>query len=382
MESPETPVTSGNPVTMKAEWDKSVPGLGIRRNQKGLVWILKYRSSGKQLLVTLGPVDLISVDEARALAQRLKWEAKQGNGPQPKPRLLKKTVAELCSEYLERYARPRKKSWYKDEERIRGHIIPALGKHQVRDVTQADIANLHSKIGAKTPTTANRTLENLHKMFKLAVQWGYLPAGSINPAKGIERFPEVTKTRSMNKKELSRAIQAIDRDLPLNRRIYFWLLLITGARKTEILTLKWSDVDLDNGFVNIGITKNGEPHTLPLPANTLQMLRGLPRDSEWVFTGRKGQHWKRPDKIWWEIRDRIDLRDVSLHTFRHTCASLLLQKNYPLKVVGEVLNHRSLTATNRYAHLEKEHLRNVLEDHAINLFQVSQSDEDEAVSGC
>lgn len=358
---------AGDQEVMGITWDSSVPGLGLRKNKRSKVWILKFRNNNKQVMKVLGPADMLSRDEARALAKSTKWDAKQGKLPKPPKRLNAMSVERFCVEYMERHAKPRKKSWKKDQRRIDYYLLEKWGKRRLADISTADIAQIHSEIGKTAPIAANRLLEQLHKMFKLAATWNYYPADAINPAAGIERYKETRKTRWLTKSELERVMPLIDA-LPKHRATYFWLLILTSCRKSEILQLRWENVDLKHGNVFFEDTKNGEPYLMPLPSRAVDMLRELPQHGDWVFPGRKpGEHWKRPDKIWWKIRKAAGLDGVKLHALRHTVATRLLEKKYPLKTIGAVLKQKSLQATDRYAHAANEHLREVLEDHASDL---------------
>lgn len=349
---------------MGIHWDASVPGLGLRKNKRTKVWILKYRNNGIQTSHVIGPADVLGRDEARAIAKRIKWDAKQGKLPPPKKKVKSISVEKFCEEYLERHAKTKKPgSWHKDESRIKQYVLKAWGKKQLSSIEHADVANLHNEIGARAPVSANRLLEQLHKMFKLAMKWNYFPKDAENPAKDIDRFPESKKVRWLTKTEMERVIPLIN-ELPLQRAAYFWMLIYTSRRRSEILKLKWKDVDLDTGTIYLGQTKNGDPDLVLMPQDAVAMLRQLPSHSEWVFPGRAGQHWKRPDKVWWKIRKTAGIPDVSIHHLRHTVASRLLAKKYPLKVVGAVLGHKSLASSNLYAHMAKEQIRDVVEDHA------------------
>lgn len=357
---------AGDQEDMGIIWDSAVPGLGLRKNKRTKVWILKARNQGKQFTQVLGPADIISRDEARALAKKIKWEAKQGNLPAPKKKLIKITFEQFCNEYIERHAKPKTKSWLKAKQRLDFHTIELWGAKQLASIESADVAKLHSEIGKTAPIAANRLIEQLHKMFKLAVKWKYLSKEADNPAADIDYFPEPRKIRWVKQHEMEKLIPHINA-LPAQRAAYFWLLISTGRRKSEILELQWSQVDLDLGTLYLGDCKNGDPDLVLLTRSMVEMLKGLPQRNKWVFPGRGNDHWKRPDKIWWKIRAAAGIKDLTIHHLRHTMATRLLEKKYSLKVVGEVLGHKSLAAANIYAHVAKEHLREVLEDYASDL---------------
>lgn len=335
-------------------WDRKVPGLGIRKNAKSDVWILKYRVKERQLMISLGPVHLLDNLSARALAKRMKWEGKKGIGPAPKPRKSGMTLARFSEEYIERYAKLRKKSWLKDKQRLDRYVLPALGKRLLCDLKRSEVARFHDEIGKRTPRAANLVVQQLHRMFTLAIAWGYLPDGVLNPAAGLDMYPNARRTRWLREDELRRVYEVLA-TLPQHKSTFFKLLLMTGCRSSEIRFLRWCNVDLKKGTLTLDDTKNGEPHWLPLPGLAVELLKALPRDQDNVFPGF------REDKCWAKVRKEAGVADVRIHDLRHTAASMLLQSGHSLRVVGEVLNHKSLQATHRYAHLAREHLRSPLE---------------------
>ena len=346
-------------------WDKTEPGLGVRKNKTGSVWVLKYRFKHRQVMRVIGPTTFMTRIEARAHAKKTKWDAKRGIGPEICHRQSKAnniTVAAFSTEFIERYAKPRKKSWQKDLERIENHILPALGNRRMVDIRRIEVADLLTKIGTKTPRTANLVIQQLAKMFNVAVNWGYLPEDFRNPAQGHDLFPDTKKTRWMNYEELQRVEAALAK-LPYKYQVFFKLLTMTGCRWSEVIGLQWKDVNLKQGSINIEVTKNGDPHWLPLPQKAVELLKLLPNDDEKVFP-----QMRRADKMWRKIRKEVGLEDVRPHDFRHTTASLLIQAGCSLRVVGEALNHKSLQATNRYAHLTREHLREPLEKLSEQVF--------------
>lgn len=357
-------------------WDKEVAGLGVRQNQRDAVWVLKYRIDGRQTIASLGPTSLIDVISARALARKMKWEGKRGLGPGPKERHLNLTVKDFCHEYIERHAKLKKaRSWHKDQGRIDCYILPQLGKRKLRSITQQDIEALHASItrmGKKkaAPYAANRTVEQLRKMFKLAIGWGKLPKTFENPAVGIEMNRESSAIRFLSDSEITKLIPIIE-SLPIHKRVFFWLLLLTGSRYSEVLKLQWSDVDLPCKRLSIRETKNDSRHVVPIPKPILSLLKELPKDQNWVFPGKKGNHFKRMDKVWRSIRLKVGLGDVRIHDFRHTTATRLIRQGVHLRVVAELLNHKTLSSTMKYAHVFKDHLEGVVDANAVSIFELS-----------
>lgn len=351
---------------MAITWDAEVPGLGKRKNKTEEIWILKYRIQDRQLMVSLGPTIQIDVVSARALARKMKWEGKKGIGPTRKPRVKTINMQDFCAEYMTRHAKKLKKSWKKDQQRIDEYILPELAKKNIRFITSDDISRLHDKVTARpAPVAANRTLEQLRCMFNLAITWKYLPKEHDNPASGIVRNPEAKRTRWLTSQEMARLAPVLD-DLPVVPRVFYWLLIITGLRYSELLMLTWDDIELcPGGRITIKDTKNNTSHDVPLPIAALDLLLLLPKSSPWVFPSPNGPGpFSRIDKTWQRIRGKIGLDDVTIHCFRHTTAAHLAIKGYSIKIIAELLNHKTLSTTMRYTHVGKDHIRAALEDHA------------------
>ncbi len=352
------------------EWDAEIPGLGIRLNARRRVWVLKYRVEGKQHWATLGEVDDLPIDEARALARRYRRTAKAGQDPLPEAR--KKTSMEFhafCELYMERHSRRHKRSWFKDEQLLRCHAIPAFKGKQLHDIKRNDIAEVHRKIGSDRPYAANRVRELLHTMFKLARSWEIVEETHVNPANGITDFKEKKRTRWLSSDEVKRVISVIETLPSKAQRCILWIYLTAGTRRSEPLTLRWTEIDFERGEIHIPQTKSGRPHCLPLPPFLMAMIKALPRVSDWVFPGAKlGDHFKRIDKVWTRVRDKAGLgKDVTLHCLRHTVGSWLAQSGVPLRVVGDVLNHVDYKSTLVYAHYAHQNLKDALGDHAARL---------------
>jgi hypothetical protein len=178
-------------------WDagqSAVKGLGVRRQRRDPIYVLKYRFRGQQRFVTIGrhgsPWTPFT---ARREAKRLLGLVADGIDPAAERDAAKEqpTVAAFKERYIAEYATPRKKprTVEEDERLFRLHILPALGAKRLGDVTRADVARLHRSRTAH-PANANRCLALISHLFSTAVKWGVLPGGAINPARGVEKFAE------------------------------------------------------------------------------------------------------------------------------------------------------------------------------------------------
>lgn len=351
-------------------WDTLVPGFGLRVRPAGSkVYILKYRvgggRTGRIRKPAIGPHGSLTVEEARAIART--WRADVTKGGDPSGDRIRRreipTVAELADRHLADHARVRNKaSTAKEFARLIDlYIKPKLGRLRVDEVDRVDVADLHHSLEA-TPYQANRVLAVVSKMFTLAEKWRWRADGT-NPCRHVERYRERSRERYLSSEELGRlgdALAAVESEgkewpsvVPAIR-----LLILTGMRLSEVLTLRWDHVDLERGFLRLADSKTGaKPVYLPLPA--IELLKALPRhDSGWVIPGRKTDgHLVGIEHIWQRIRGRAELPDVRLHDLRHTFASEGAGLGEGLPILGRLLGHTQASTTQRYAHLAADPMK-------------------------
>jgi integrase len=227
-------------------------------------------------------------------------------------------------------------------------------------VTRADIATLHHSL-RKKPTAANRVLALLSKMFNLAERWG-LRADGTNPCRHVERFPERPRDRFLSDDELARLggvlREAEEGGLASAEAVAaIRLLLLTGCRVSEILGLRWEDVDVERRCFRFADSKTGAKR-IPLNSAAISVLDGLARRSVWVIPGRDlSEPLVNLAKPWDRIRELAKLDDVRLHDLRHTHGSSAAGAGLSLHLVGALLGHRQPATTARYAHLADDPVR-------------------------
>jgi integrase len=236
-------------------------------------------------------------------------------------------------------------------------VLPKLGRRHVADVTRADLSSLHHAMCA-TPGAANRVLALVSKMFGLAERWGLRPDGS-NPARHVERFPERKMERFLSAQELARLGDALAEmeqagTEPLEVIAAVRLLILTGARRGEILGLEWEHVDFDAACLRLLDSKEGGAKVIPLGAHALDVLAQLPRRSRWVLPTAAAVGPVSLSKPWDRIRKRAGLEDVRLHDLRHSFASVGVAGGDSLFIVGSILGHKRASTTERYAHLSDD----------------------------
>lgn len=357
-------------------WFKDATGLGVRINKSGVtVYVVKYSLNGRQKLDTLGSTDVYTREQARSLVERMRALARQGIDPNFLLVSLVDssgihsstcTFGKFAEDYLSRHAKEKKRSWLKDKQRI-DLYLKDWKNLPLTSITSKMAQQVHQKLKS-TPYAANRMLEQISWMFKIAVKWGYLPLGFANPAAEIEYYREEPRERFIKKQEmvmLARVLSLYPHPIIVSA-IKFELY--TGLRTTELLTLRWSDVDLYDRYLNLPgkRTKSRKTHTLPLSDQAVRVLMELfdKRDPQnpYVFPGgRPGTHLNRIDKHWRIIRKLAGLDDVRFHDLRRTVGSWVVQKTGKVAVVSEILNHTQEYTTSIYARYGRDDVRSALD---------------------
>ncbi len=347
-------------------WDRELPGFGLRVYASGKkVFVVQTRAFGRSRRVTLGEHgNPFSADRARKEAAEVIVRIKTGQPPIPKDPANDPTVADLADRYfrehVEMHCKPATVSHYRIM--LRKHIVPALGGRLVAEVEHKDILRFHDALH-HSPSVANRAADILVKMFNLADEWGWCPSGR-NPARSVPRFRVEKHERFLTREELSRLGEAL-RAAPAGRRASphaaaaIYLLVLTGCRRNEILGLRWDDLNFDTGEMRLRDSKTGARMT-PMPARVAAVFAGLPRTpgNPWVFPGRKkGAHLVNLNDSWERIRKDAGLDGVRLHDLRHTFASRALALGEGLAMIGDLLGHRKVSTTARYAHLARDSVR-------------------------
>jgi integrase len=356
----------------KRYYDSEVKGFGCRVTAAGSKsFILNYRTrSGIERRYTIGSCDDWSVKAAREEAQKLKRDIDQGGDPVAALTALRDapTVSDLCQRYItEHLPKKRVSSQGDDVSMIANDILPKLKSRKVADVTFSDVDELHRHVAKRAPYRANRVVALLSKMFALAIKWEWRPD---NPAKGIERTPEVKRHRYLSGQELDRLTTALAAFRDQQAANIIRLLLLTGARRGEVQSMRWTDLDLDQGvWVKPGATtKQKTMHRVPLSVAAHQLLAELLVEaqttakakkrvlSEFVFPSH-GSHRVEIKHEWADICKAAGIKEARIHDLRHTYASVLASAGLSLPVIGALLGHSQTQTTLRYSHLFDDPLR-------------------------
>jgi integrase len=350
-------------------WDAVLTGLGLRVYPSGRrTFVCGYRFHGRKRLLTLGRADVLTLDEARrkAIGYLAKLAADEDPQAAIELRRSQKTVAELCTTFIENHAKHKRVAWRGDQSCLKRHLLPKLQWRPAATVVTADIEAIHTEVGREHPYAANALLDLVRKVFNWGKVAGFVPKDHANPALGIVRFPERTRKRFITTVEMPHFIRGLEAEDNDYARHGLWLLLLLGLRSKELLNAKWSDIDWEMGTLFIGLTKNGEPLLAPLSDAALTRLKTIPRigNNPYIICGQKpGRPLTSLGTPLKRAATRAGLQNVRVHDLRRTVGSWLAQSGVSLHLIGDILNHRDLKTTLGYACFQTEHRRDELNAH-------------------
>ena len=354
-------------------WDSEVPGFGLRVYPSGRkAFVLSYRIHGRKRLLTLGAYGVLTVQQGRDAARKALGQVAGGHDPLESRKDFRRrrvTLREHAAEWVETVGGVRRRSWRCDQRRLDKHILPALGSKTLESITERDCERLHAKVTERGPVEANRTLEFFSLVLKAALNDGLIDS---NPAARSWRSKrgnrERSRTRYLRKDEFKAFAKAVGEEPDPYVKAAIWLLLLTGARsKSELLRLRWDDIDWDNGLITLQRSKTEDQLTLPLSEPATRILAELPRTmgNPYVFPGRDpGTHRKTIRWSFERIREKAGLtgeRMVTLHDLRRTSGSLLAQAGIPLYHIKNVLGHKSEAMTQVYARLGQDEMKRAVD---------------------
>jgi integrase len=356
-------------------WDDELPGFGLRvlpSGRKG--YVIQYRTGRRSRRISLGPSTVLACEQARNRAMTIIAAARNGEDPAAKRDTDREAISttELADRFNKEHIALRvKESTAKEYRRnLKRFILPALGRFRVTEVTRADVAKFHHDL-RHIPYQANRCLEIISKMFSLAEMWGLRPDGS-NPRKHIKKYPEEKRERFLSPAELKRVGQVLREmesegiELPSSIAAAR-LLILTGCRLGEIMTLKWEHVDIPGKALRLPDSKTGAK-VVHLGQPAVGVLEKIERveGNPWVIVGTlPGTSDLQP--FWQRVRARAGLKDVRIHDFRHTFASTAVASGQGLPMIGKLLGHTQVQTTARYAHLASDPVKTAADQVSANI---------------
>ncbi len=326
-------------------------------------WYFRYRAvDGKIKFLRMGALGKVDLSSARARAYALHKMLEEGVDPAGEHLM---PVGQISMEQfvVEHYlpqARLRKRSWELDQRILRLHILPTLGARHLGGIKRMDIVSWQSGLKSKglASGTCNRAFALLKTIFNCAMRWGVLQ-GDQNPCRNVSLFEDPGfRERYLTPGEARLLLDELDK-YQHKGALAIQLLLFTGARKNEILSARWENVDLERRLLTVPLSKSGKVRHIPLSDEAVKIFQKIPREINcpWVFPGSvEGSHIRSVFTLWDHLRVRLGLHDVRLHDLRHSFASFLVNSGCSLYEVQKCLGHYDPRVTMRYAHLATQSL--------------------------
>nr|WP_315465891.1 site-specific integrase [uncultured Rhodoferax sp.] len=400
-------------------YDIQVPGLAIGVGPSGIKSFYLVRKVNRQSRrFLLGKYPTVELNTARTMARD--FNAKLAQGIDPKAAAKSgMTFAELFKKFMTDYSYRRNRTAEMSVKAYDRYLATDrygvnLGSKLVDDITDTHIQTIFNGVSEHAPIHANRVLALIRCIFNRAITWKIRT--SDNPCKGIERNKEKSRERRVSSFEIPYLFRSLDYELNDTLRDFIYVALFTGARRGNVLPMRWDEIDFDACFWQIALTKNGTPQTVPLVPTLIEILkvRRTKVASEWVFPANsKTGHYMEPKKAWKTLLERatalrlvdhlakhykwpdsekqiaignvvaaplagfttysemaeearislkpLDMRDIRVHDLRRTMGSWQADLNTSLAIIGRTLNHQSPQSTKVYARLSLDPVREAME---------------------
>lgn len=345
--------------------DSNCKGLLLEvRASGGKTYYLRYTDDrGKPKQLRIGDADILSLAQARDQAAKFRVKIALGEDPKAEKAIRKAipTFAEFIRDSYLPFIDGYKKAAWSDRSYLNNQILPVLGNKYLDQITKQDIIALHHGLRKKgyAPGTCNRSLILVRYAFNLIIKWE-IPGVKVNPSKDVPLFDDhAKKERYLSQEETQRLYESVQKsDNPILQYI-IPMLILTGARKREVLDAQWDDFDFEHRRWRIPITKSGKPRHVPLSDGVLRLLAQIPRKDgcPYVFANpNSGKPFVSVFNSWNTARKMAGLRDVRIHDLRHSFASFLVNAGRSLYEVQRILGHTQIKTTQRYAHLSQDTL--------------------------
>ncbi|MGB7294207.1 MAG: tyrosine-type recombinase/integrase [Candidatus Aminicenantales bacterium] len=323
----------------------------ILKNAKGK-WVIDFTCRGRRITRVIGP----SKREAEARAEAIRCDIRRDpyNFGRKKLEVL---FEDQAKEFMELHSKQNKRSWARDEISL-AHLKDFFKGKYLSEISPDLIEKyrLKRKADGISLSTINRELACLKTLFGKAIEWEKC---ETNPARKVKKFRENgVKERILTIDEMRRLIDAAS----LAIRPVLVTALNTGMRKNEILSLRWSNVDLLKGYILIEDSKSGRSRKIPMNGQVLEALGGLKQGGEFIFANSgTGTHIKDVKTAFWGACRRAKIKDLRFHDLRHTAATRMIEAGIDLVTVSRILGHASIQMTMRYAHPTPENMRRAVE---------------------
>jgi integrase len=346
-------------------YDEKINGLELMVTDQGTKSFKVYRKfNGKPVRVTLGKYPEMTIENARKKAQLVITDMISGKNPNEEKKNIRSetTFGEMFKIFMERHSKITKKSWIADEQDV-PRFLSHWFKKKLSTISKQEIQLIHERVRVENGLyQANRLLERIKVIYNKAIEWGW---NGTNPARSIKKFKEKSRDRFLHPDELPRSFESLEAEPNLTIKDYIYVSLFTGARKSNVLSMKWEDINFERREWLIPETKNGESLRVHLTEKVIDILKNRLQsnpNSKWVFEsiGKTG-HLVEPKSGWKRILQRADIKDLRLHDLRRTLGSYQAINGASSLIIGKSLGHKNQQSTAIYARLSIDPIKESVE---------------------
>ncbi|HJK85900.1 MAG TPA: tyrosine-type recombinase/integrase [Candidatus Megaira endosymbiont of Stentor roeselii] len=346
-------------------YDEKINGLELMVTDQGTKSFKVYRKfNGKPVRVTLGKYPEMTIENARKKAQLVITDMISGKNPNEEKKNIRSetTFGEMFKIFMERHSKITKKSWIADEQDV-PRFLSHWFKKKLSTISKQEIQLIHERVRVENGLyQANRLLERIKVIYNKAIEWGW---NGTNPASSIKKFKEKSRDRFLHPDELPRFFESLEAEPNLTIKDYIYVSLFTGARKSNVLSMKWEDINFERREWLIPETKNGESLRVHLTEKVIDILKNRLQsspNSKWVFEsiGKTG-HLVEPKSGWKRILQRASIKDLRLHDLRRTLGSYQAINGASSLIIGKSLGHKNQQSTAIYARLSIDPIKESVE---------------------
>jgi len=339
--------------------DTQARGLELIVTHTGRKTFYFYRKfQGKPIRILIGTFPEKKIEQARGKAAEYSSKVAESIYPRidaPAPRK-GMNLQQLFNDYIEKKKLPKNiggKLTWREDVRQYNQYLKGLSKRKIASFTRNEIEDLHTEIGKSTPCAANRLLALLRAVFNHAIRREHMT--TINPASKLTPHKETQRTNYLSDDEISLFMVALDEEFNRDYADIFALSLFTGARRTNLLSMKWEEIDWSQNLWTIPKTKNGYEFTIPLYEDAVEILKARAdhSDSAWVFPshGKLG-HIVEVKSGLKRVLERANIQNICHHDLRRTFATILTNEQAQYLVIKHALGHRAKDVTMGYARVD------------------------------
>ena len=346
-------------------FDTHTKGLMLEvRPSGGKTFYLRYQDvRGRTRQLRLADSRDVTLSQARALADKARNKIAMGEDPCEEKAILRKVpiFEQFIDEQYMPYVKTYKRSWDCDVSLLKNHLLPRFGHLHLDQITRQSIVKMHHdrRAAGAAPGSANRLLIMMRYVFNLAIKWE-VPGIKTNPCAGVPLLEVNNKMeRYLSVDEAQRLYVAVCKSENTMLGFIVPMLILTGARKREVLDAKWQDFDLARRIWRISMSKSGKARHVPISDGAMTVLTSLPKNdlTDYAFANpRTDKPYVSIFCAWNTARKNAGLADVRMHDLRHSFASLLVNSGRTLYEVQHILGHTQVKTTQRYAHLSQNTL--------------------------